>query len=208
MSNPLPLIAILRGIEPPEVIAVCEQLISAGISMIEIPLNSPRALVSIEHAAPHFASQADIGAGTVLSIADVEAVHEARGAFIVSPDCNPAIIGRTLELGMQSFPGVMTPTEAFVAIRAGATGLKVFPSEIIGPAGIRAMRAVLPKEVPVYAVGGANPDNFADYVAAGADGFGLGSFLYVPGRSAAEVGQRARDAVFALEGALNAKRHG
>ncbi|MCB9993840.1 MAG: 2-dehydro-3-deoxy-6-phosphogalactonate aldolase [Hyphomicrobiaceae bacterium] len=204
----MPLIAILRGIEPAEIIAVCEQLVDAGITMIEVPLNSPRALVSIEHAAPHFASQADIGAGTVLTVADVEAVHEARGRFIVSPDCNPAVIARTIDLDMQSFPGVMTPTEAFAAIRAGATGLKLFPGELIGPAGARAMRAVLPRDVPVYAVGGAKPDNFGEYIAAGADGFGLGTFLYTPGRSAADVGARAHEAVAALEGALHAKRHG
>lgn len=193
------LIAILRGITPPETVAVCEALVSAGITMIEVPLNSPEALRSIADAAKAFAGRADVGAGTVLSVDDVDAVADAGGVFVVSPDTNPAVIARTRQRGMTSYPGVFSPTDAFAAIRAGATGLKFFPAEVLGPKGIKAMKAVLPPNVPLYAVGGASPDNFGEYFAAGCAGFGLGTFIYKPGMTAADVAARAVAAVAAYD---------
>jgi 2-dehydro-3-deoxyphosphogalactonate aldolase len=193
------LIAILRGITPPETIAVCEALVDAGITMIEVPLNSPEALQSIGDAAAAFAGRADIGAGTVLTPAEAEAVAAAGGRFIVSPDTNAAVITRTVELGLASYPGVFSPSEAFTAIRSGATGLKFFPAEVLGSKGIKAMKAVLPPALPLYAVGGANPDNFAEFFAAGCAGFGLGTYIYKPGMSASDVAGRAKAAVTAYD---------
>jgi 2-dehydro-3-deoxyphosphogalactonate aldolase len=193
------IIAILRGITPTETLAVCDALVRAGITMIEVPLNSPEALRSIEDAAKVFDGRALVGAGTVLSRADVDGVADAGGRFVVSPDTNPAVIGATLERGMTSYPGVFTPSDAFTAIRSGATGLKFFPAEILGPKGIKAMKAVLPPEIPLYAVGGANPDNFAEYFAAGCAGFGLGTYIFKPGMSAADVAERATAAVAAYD---------
>lgn len=193
------IIAILRGITPPETLEVCDALVLAGITMIEVPLNSPEALRSIEDAARAFDGRALIGAGTVLSRDDVDAVADAGGQFVVSPDTNPAVIGATIERGMTSYPGVFSPTDAFTAIRSGATGLKFFPAEVLGPKGIKAMKAVLPPQIPLYAVGGANPDNFAEYFAAGCAGFGLGTYIFKPGMSAADVASRATVAVTAYD---------
>ena len=193
------IIAILRGVPPADANAVCETLIAAGISVIEIPLNSPDPLVSIANAAKTFVGQAEIGAGTVLTVEDARAVRDAGGQLIVSPDTNEDVIRTTRALGMASYPGVFTPSDAFRAIRAGATGLKFFPAEVLGPTGIKAMRAVLPKDLPLYAVGGANPDNFAEFFAAGCVGFGLGTFIYKPGMSVADVAERARTAVEAYD---------
>jgi 2-dehydro-3-deoxyphosphogalactonate aldolase len=198
MSN-RQIIAILRGVTPAEVVAVTKVLVGAGIDMIEVPLNSPEPLVSIASLAKAFAGQAEIGAGTVLTIADVEAVKAAGGQLVVSPDSNEAVIARTRELGMKSYPGVFTPTDAFRAIKAGATGLKFFPAEVLGPSGIKAMRAVLPKDLPLYAVGGANPDNFREYFDAGCAGFGLGSYIFKPGMGLGEIESRARAAVAAYD---------
>lgn len=193
------IIAILRGITPPETLEVCDALVLAGITMIEVPLNSPEALRSIEDAAKAFDGRALVGAGTVLNRADVDAVADAGGRFVVSPDTNPAVIGATIERGMTSYPGVFSPTDAFTAIRSGATGLKFFPAEVLGPKGIKAMKAVLPPAIPLYAVGGANPDNFAEYFAAGCAGFGLGTYIFKPGMSAADVASRATTAVAAYD---------
>ena len=193
------LIAILRGITPPEIIAVCEALVGAGITLIEVPLNSPDALRSIADAAKAFVGRASIGAGTVLSSADADAVAEAGGQFVVSPDTNSEVIAATRRCGMASYPGVFSPTDAFAAIRAGATGLKFFPAEVLGPKGIKAMKAVLPPAMPLYAVGGANPDNFGEYFAAGCAGFGLGTYIFKPGMTAEEVAGRAATAVAAYE---------
>ena len=146
-----------------------------------------------------FSGKALIGAGTVLTPADVDAVKAAGGQFVVSPDTNPAVIARTRELGMASYPGVFSPTDAFAALRAGATGLKFFPAEVLGPKGIKAMKAVLPPAVPLYAVGGANPDNFGEYFAAGCAGFGLGTYIFKPGMSATDVAARASTAVVAYD---------
>ena len=193
------LIAILRGITPPETLDVCHALVAAGITMIEVPLNSPDALSSIALAAEALGDDAMIGAGTVLSKKQVWAVADAGGTFIVSPDTNRSVIEESVRIQLGSYPGVFTPSDAFKAIKAGATGLKFFPAEVLGPRGIKAMKAVLPPDLPLYAVGGANPDNFSEYFAAGCVGFGLGTFLYKPGSTAAEVGQRATQAVAAYD---------
>jgi 2-dehydro-3-deoxyphosphogalactonate aldolase len=199
MTDARHIIAILRGITTGEVVAVAEALAAAGITMIEVPLNSPEALTSIALAAHALDGRAMVGAGTVLSKKNVDAVAEAGGKFVVSPDTNRRVIERTVEQGMLSFPGVFTPTEAFRAIRAGATGLKFFPAEVLGAAGIRAIKAVLPPDMPLYAVGGAKPDNFGEYFAAGCIGFGLGTYLYKPGMTVEETAGRARTAVEAYD---------
>ena len=193
------LIAILRGITPGETIAVCEALINAGITMIEVPLNSPDAFTSIAMASNALSDRSAIGAGTVLSKKQVWAVSDAGGTFVVSPDTNKQVIEETVRLRMFSFPGVFTPTDAFRAVKAGATGLKFFPAEVLGPKGIKAMKAVLPPELPLYAVGGANPDNFNEYFAAGCAGFGLGTYIYKPGMDASQVAERAAAAVAAYD---------
>lgn len=193
------IIAILRGITPPETLDVCSSLIDAGITMIEVPLNSPDALTSIALASNAFADRADIGAGTVLSKKQVWAVADAGGTFIVSPDTNKSVIEETVRIRLRSYPGVFTPSDAFRAIRAGATGLKFFPAEVLGPKGIKAIKAVLPPELPLYAVGGANPDNFSEFFAAGCVGFGLGTYLYKPGMDANQVGTNAAKAVAAYD---------
>lgn len=193
------LIAILRGITPPEAVPVCEALVAAGITMIEVPLNSPDALVSIEQAVKALGDKAAIGAGTVLTPENVRAVKAAGGTFIVSPDTNVAVIEETVRIGLLSYPGVFTPSDAFSAIRAGATGLKFFPAEVLGTKGIKAMKAVLPPALPLYAVGGANPDNFNEYFAVGCAGFGLGTYIYKPGMTVADVAERAKAAVTAYD---------
>lgn len=199
MTDHRHIIAILRGITPPESIGVCEALIEAGITMIEVPLNSPDALTSISLAANALGDRAAIGAGTVLTKKQVWAVADAGGTFIVSPDTNKQVIEETVRIQLLSYPGVFTPTDAFRAIKAGATGLKFFPAEVLGPKGIKAMKAVLPPELPVYAVGGANPDNFGEYFAAGCTGFGLGTYIYKPGMTVADVAERGRTAVAAYD---------
>lgn len=193
------IIAILRGIRTEEAVPVCTALADAGITMIEVPLNSPNAVDTIALVAKALSARADIGAGTVLSPEDVRAVAGAGGTFIVSPDTNVDVIAETVQLGLKSYPGVFSPTDAFTAIRAGATGLKFFPAEVLGAKGIRAMKAVLPPALPLYAVGGANPDNFHEFFAAGCAGFGLGTYLYKPGMKAGEVAERAALAVAAYD---------
>ncbi len=198
----LPLIAILRGITPAEAPAIGTALVNAGITTIEVPLNSPDPLQSIAALSRHLGDAAIVGAGTVLSVADVNAVAQAGGQIIVSPNCNTEVIQATKALDLQSWPGVFTPTEAYAALDAGADGLKLFPGAMAGPTGLSAMRAILPKGTLVYAVGGAGPENFGDWIAASADGFGLGSALYKPGLNATEVGERATAIVAACRTAL------
>jgi 2-dehydro-3-deoxyphosphogalactonate aldolase len=197
------IIAILRGITPAEAVPVCAALVEAGITLIEVPLNSPDAFSSIASASKAFAGKAEIGAGTVLSVEDAEKVKASGGTFVVSPDTNADVIKKTRELGMASYPGVFSPTDAFTAIRSGATGLKFFPAEVLGPKGIKAMKAVLPSAIPLYAVGGANPDNFGEYFAAGCAGFGLGTYIYKPGMTAKDVAERAATAVAAYDMGLS-----
>jgi 2-dehydro-3-deoxyphosphogalactonate aldolase len=179
----LPLIAILRGLTPAEAPAIGEALVSSGFAIIEVPLNSPEPLHSIATLTQQF-PQTLIGAGTVLNAQQVKDVHAAGGRLVVAPNFNPAVVAQALALNMVVLPGVATPTEAFAALDAGAHGLKLFPAEMISPAAVKAMRAVLPKAAALMPVGGITPDNMAVYRAAGASGFGLGSALYAPGQSA------------------------
>ena len=195
------IIAILRGITPFEATAAVEVLIDAGITSIEVPLNSPDPFESINAMTDAFGDQALIGAGTVLSVEDVNRVAQAGGRLIVSPNVDPRVIVATKTAGLQSWPGVMTPTECFAALKNGADGLKIFPGSLLGPDGLKAIRAVLPEGTQVYAVGGAGPENFADWFAASADGFGIGSALYKPGMSTADIAVRAKEIVAAYDGA-------
>ena len=182
----IPLVAILRGLPPSEALAVGEALTSTGWTMLEVPLNSPDPLIGIATLASHF-PQALIGAGTVLTPDDVRNVHAAGGQLIVSPNFNPAVVREALRLGMVCLPGVMTATEAIAALEAGATGLKLFPAEMLTPAVLRALRAVLPADTRLLPVGGITPENMSSYLGAGANGFGIGSALYKPGMKAAQV---------------------
>ena len=192
----LPLIAILRGLKPDEAVDIGEALVAAGFSCLEVPLNSPSPLDSIARLRAALADRAIVGAGTVLTPEQVAAVADAGGQVVVSPNTDPAVIRATKAAGLLSLPGFFTATEAFAALAAGADGLKLFPADAAGPAVVKALKAVLPAASDVFAVGGIEPSSLAPYRAAGAAGFGVGSSLYAPGRSAADVHDRAR--AFAL----------
>ena len=193
------IVAILRGVKPGEVVKIASALIEAGITSIEVPLNSPQPLHSIAALVRIFGEEASIGAGTVITPDEVDHVAAAGGRLVVSPNCDAAVIARTLELRIRSMPGVYTATECFTAIKAGARVLKLFPANLAGPEGLKALKAVLPPEVEIFAVGGASAGNFAEWVAAGADGFGIGTALYKPGASPQEVFERASEIVAAYD---------
>ncbi|RED14383.1 2-dehydro-3-deoxy-6-phosphogalactonate aldolase [Pontivivens insulae] len=193
------LIAILRGVEPAEAADMARGIVDAGISMIEVPLNSPEPLKSIASMVEAVGDRAQLGAGTVLTTKEVGEVQAAGGTFIVSPNCDTQVIRCTKTLGMGSYPGVLTPTECFEALKAGADALKLFPAGMAGTGGMKAMRAILPAGTLLYAVGGAEPSNFAQWKDASADGFGLGSSLFKPGMSVADVTANAKASVEAYD---------
>ena len=174
-------------------------VLDAGFPMVEIPLNSPQPFESIARLATTLSTRGSFGAGTVLHPGQVRELVNAGGGFVVSPNFSPAVVHTTKEAGLGSYPGVFTPSECFAALEAGADALKIFPAEIMGPAGIRALRAVLPPKASLFAVGGADPSNFAAWTGAGVDGFGIGSYLYAAGRSPAEVRARAEECVVAYD---------
>jgi 2-dehydro-3-deoxyphosphogalactonate aldolase len=191
------IVAILRGVTPDEVAGIGDELHEAGIRVVEVPLNSPEPFRSIATLAARFQNRMVVGAGTVLDVDSVNQLKSAGGQISVSPDCNPQVIGRAVELGLVPLPGVFTPTEAFAAVRAGARHLKLFPAEAASPKTVKAWKAVLPRDVHVYAVGGVTPANMKDWADAGCSGFGIGSNIYKPGMSADDVGKAARDFVAA-----------
>jgi 2-dehydro-3-deoxyphosphogalactonate aldolase len=193
------IIAILRGITPDEALEVAAVLINAGVTKIEVPLNSPDPISSIARMQKQFGEEALIGAGTVTSVSQVVQVAATGARLIVSPNNDPSVIRATKAANMQSFPGVMTPTEVFSALASGADGLKLFPGELIGLAGLKAMRAVIPHEVPLFAVGGVSAYNMGDWIRSGATGFGIGSAIYKPGDSATVIAQKAREIVDAWD---------
>ena len=197
-----PLVAILRGIQPAEAEPIVETLIAAGIGLIEVPLNSPDPFTTIGNLVVKAGDRARIGAGTVLTTEDVRSVAAAGGKLIVSPNRDDDVIRATKAASLDSFPGVFTATEALGAIAAGADALKFFPADILSPAGIRALRAILPPEIPTLAVGGVDADSIPSFLEAGVVGLGVGSSLYKPGMSAAEVGQRAEAIVSAYDRAV------
>ncbi|WLA78799.1 MULTISPECIES: 2-dehydro-3-deoxy-6-phosphogalactonate aldolase [Bradyrhizobium] len=197
-----PLVAILRGVKPDEVLGIVSALLDAGMTAIEIPLNSPEPFRSIEIAAKRAPADVLIGAGTVLTAADVDRLHDVGGRLMVSPNVDVEVLARARDHAMITMPGVFSPTEALLAARAGASSLKFFPASVLGAAGITAIRAVLPPDVMVAAVGGVSDQNFAEYVKAGIRAFGLGSSLYKPGMTAADISVRARVTIEAYDRAV------
>ncbi|MEJ8310460.1 2-dehydro-3-deoxy-6-phosphogalactonate aldolase [Agrobacterium larrymoorei] len=197
-----PLVAILRGIRPEETQGVVEALLESGFGAIEIPLNSPEPFRSIEIAAKLAPADALIGAGTVLTVDDVARLDGVGGKLMVSPNVDTDVITAAREKGMVTMPGVLTPTEALLALKAGATGLKFFPASVLGPSGINAIRSILPKDALVAAVGGVSDKNFSDYTSIGIKAFGLGTSLYKPGMSAGEARERAEITIQAYDAAV------
>ncbi|MCP3413181.1 2-dehydro-3-deoxy-6-phosphogalactonate aldolase [Bradyrhizobium brasilense] len=197
-----PLVAILRGVKPDEVLGIVGALLDAGMTAIEIPLNSPEPFRSIEIAAKRAPADVLIGAGTVLTAADVDRLHDVGGRLMVSPNVDVEVLARARDHAMITMPGVFSPTEALLAARAGASSLKFFPASVLGAAGITAIRAVLPPDVTIAAVGGVSDQNFAEYVKAGIRAFGLGSSLYKPGMTGADIADRARVTIEAYDRAV------
>jgi len=193
-----PLVAIIRGISPDETEAIGDAIFEAGIRIIEVPLNSPEPLKSIEKLAVRFGDRALVGGGTVLKVGDVANVRASGGRLIVSPNTNTDVVAAAVSEGLVSMPGYFTPSEAFAALDAGATALKLFPAEGASPQVLKAQRAVISKDVPILVVGGVSPENMRPWIEAGASGFGLGSGLYKPGQSAAETAAKARAYVAGL----------
>lgn len=193
----LPLIAILRGLKPDEAVEVGEAIVAAGFRCLEVPLNSPEPLESIRRLRQALDGRALVGAGTVLSVAAAREVADAGGQLVISPNTNVEVIAETKTLGLLSLPGFFTPSEAFAALDAGADALKLFPAEIAGPKGLKAVRAVLPAETRIYPVGGVDPDSMAGWRSAGASGFGIGSGVFKPGQSAEIVGAQSASFVTA-----------
>lgn len=198
----MPIVAILRGVQPDDVLRIADLLVSTGIRVIEVPLNSPNAFESIRRLVRHFGEGILCGAGTVLNVADVESVHATGAKLIVSPNTNRAVIERSIALGMIALPGFATATEAFSAIEAGASGLKLFPANSYGMGHLKALRAVLPTNTLLIAVGGAGADNATEWAAAGADGLGVGSELFHPSHSDEMILQRAKKLVESIDHAF------
>lgn len=201
----MPLVAILRGIEPADAAAVASVLVEAGIAIIEVPLNSPQPLLSIARMVEACGDDAVIGAGTVLDASAVARVADVGGRLIVAPNCDARVIRAAKAAGLSVTPGVMTPTEAFAGLDLGADALKLFPAEILPPATVKAFRAVLPPATRLLAVGGIEPANMAGYWQAGAAGFGIGSALFKPGKPIAEIAGDARAFVAAMRGLMPAR---
>jgi 2-dehydro-3-deoxyphosphogalactonate aldolase len=204
MTDPLaklPLVAILRGVTPARVEKVAAAIFGAGIRALEVPLNSPEPFRSIELLAKRFGAEALTGAGTVTSPAEVDRVADAGGRLAVSPHTDAAVVARAVEKGLRPMPGIMTPSEAYAALNAGARDLKLFPASSLGTGHLRAMLVILPPQARIYAVGGVNPSNMKEWRAAGAAGFGLGSDLFKPDYDDAEIARRAKAAVEAFRAA-------
>lgn len=197
----LPLVAILRGLTPDEAPAIADALFDVGFRCLEVPLNSPEPFESIRRIVDRMGDRALIGAGTVLTVEDVRRMADVGGKIVISPNADVEVIAATKDAGLQSLPAFFTPTEAFRAIAAGADALKLFPAEVAGPQGLKAMRAVLPKTMPVFPVGGIDPDTMGPYLKAGAAGFGIGSSLYAPGRSVEDVRARGEALIRGYEAA-------
>jgi 2-dehydro-3-deoxyphosphogalactonate aldolase len=191
----MPLVAILRGLPPPAALAVGQALYGAGFRTLEVPLNRPGALECIRTLVQTLPADAVVGAGTVRSVQDVDAVAQAGGQLMVCPHTDAVLIAHAQRAGLYCAPGVATPTEAFTALQAGAHALKLFPADMVGQGGLKALRSVLPASTPLWPVGGVTPESLAAWVGAGANGFGIGSQLYTPGLDAATVAARARDYV-------------
>ena len=203
MKTHRPLVAILRGVKSVEIADVVETIVEAGITILEVTMNSPDPLKSIEIMVKSVGDRALIGAGTVTESEDVDAIHAAGGQLIISPNMDTDVIKRTKQLGLRSYPGCQTPTECFAALKAGADTLKIFPSSTIGSAGIKALRATLPRQTEIFAVGGVNAGNMSEFVNVGVNGFGIGSALYAPGKSTKDIRQSAQSFVAAWDQTLS-----
>jgi 2-dehydro-3-deoxyphosphogalactonate aldolase len=204
LADRLPLFAVLRGLEPVRAADIARILVSAGFEILEVTMNSPDPLSSIAAVSEAVGQDALVGAGTVTTIAEVDSIMSAGGKLIVSPHCDPKLIAYAAEKGLVVLPGVLTPSEMFSALHAGATGLKVFPAELMPPSGIKAIKAVLPASTPIFAVGGIHAGNMPDYLAAGAAGFGIGGSLFKAGKSIADIERDAKALVAAFHQARNA----